>query len=114
MRPNGTFYSELRVGGFRLTIGTYDTSELAARVRCGRVETRAPRRDFNFPDVASIAEGEFLTPPRCLILDKDCRRHRHASRRLLIVEHNERWMQQWCESFPGDVRGAKESYAMKR
>jgi hypothetical protein len=29
--PNGTFYTELRAGGFRLTLGTYDTPELATR-----------------------------------------------------------------------------------
>jgi hypothetical protein len=32
VHPNGTFYAELRYGGFRLTLGTYDMQELAARV----------------------------------------------------------------------------------
>jgi hypothetical protein len=31
-RPNRTFYTELRYGGFCLTLSTYDTQELAARV----------------------------------------------------------------------------------
>jgi hypothetical protein len=31
VRPNGRFYAELRVGGFHLTLGTYNTPELAAR-----------------------------------------------------------------------------------
>jgi hypothetical protein len=31
-RPNGTFYAELRAGGYRLTLGTYNTTELAVRV----------------------------------------------------------------------------------
>ncbi|KAK1627389.1 hypothetical protein QYE76_001704 [Lolium multiflorum] len=30
-RPNGRFYAEMRAGGFRLTLGTYNTPELAAR-----------------------------------------------------------------------------------
>jgi hypothetical protein len=30
-RPSGTFYDELRDSGFGLTLGTYDTPELAAR-----------------------------------------------------------------------------------
>ena len=30
-RPNGRFYTEMRAGGFRLTLGTYNTPELAAR-----------------------------------------------------------------------------------
>jgi hypothetical protein len=29
--PNGTFYAELCVAGFRLYLGTFDTSKLAAR-----------------------------------------------------------------------------------
>jgi hypothetical protein len=90
MLPNGTFYSELHAGGFRLTIHTYDTPELATRVRCGHVATRAPRRDLNFPDVASVAEAEVLMPPPCLIIDEDRRHRRHAPCRLLIVEHDER------------------------
>jgi hypothetical protein len=93
MRPNGTFYSELRDSDFRLTIGTYDTPELAARVRCGHMVTRAPRRDINSLDVASVAEAEFLTPPPCLVIDEDRHCHRHAPCRLLIVERDERWMQ---------------------
>jgi hypothetical protein len=33
---NGTFYAELRVNGFRLALGTYDVSKLAARAyNCG-------------------------------------------------------------------------------
>jgi hypothetical protein len=62
-RPKGTFYSELRASGFWLTLGTYDKLELAARAydaavwRLGR-----PRRDLNFPDVASHVKVEFFVP----------------------------------------------------
>jgi hypothetical protein len=28
--PNSTFYAELRVDGFRLTLGTFDTPKLAS------------------------------------------------------------------------------------
>jgi hypothetical protein len=31
VRPNDTFYAEVRIACFRLTLGTYDTPELAAR-----------------------------------------------------------------------------------
>ena len=30
-RPNGTFYAKLHAGGFRLTLGTYESPEEAAR-----------------------------------------------------------------------------------
>jgi hypothetical protein len=67
--------------------------------------------DLNFPDVAFLAEAEFHAPTPRLVTDED--RHRHAQRRLLIAERAERLMQQWHESFPGDVRN-KEFYVMKR
>jgi hypothetical protein len=72
-----------------------------------------PHHDLNFLDVASLAEAEFLAPPPRLITDMDRRRHRHAQLRLVITERDKRLMQQWHESFPGDVRN-EEFYAMKR
>jgi hypothetical protein len=60
-------------------------------------------RDLNFAEVASVAEVEFLAP-----------HHRHVQRRLLIVERDERLMQQWRESFSSDVRKTEDLYAMKR
>jgi hypothetical protein len=94
-RSNETFYSELCIGGFRLTFGTYDTSELAtcaydaAAWRLG-----CPWCDLNFPDLASLAEAEFLAPPPRLVTDEDPHHHRHSQHRLLIAERNERLMQQ--------------------
>jgi hypothetical protein len=64
--------------------------------------------------VVSVAEAEFLAPPLRLVTDKDRRRHRHQQRRLLIAERDEHLMQQWYESFPGDVRDKEEFYAIKR
>jgi hypothetical protein len=40
--PNVTFYAKLRTGGYRLTLGTYPTAELAAW------RFLRPRRDMNF------------------------------------------------------------------
>jgi hypothetical protein len=64
--------------------------------------------------VASIGEAEFLMPPPRLITDEGRRRHRHTQRRLIIAKRNERLMQQWRESFLGDVWDEEEFYAMKR
>jgi hypothetical protein len=64
--------------------------------------------------VESLAEAEFLVPAPCLIPDEDHRYHRHTQRCLLIAERDERLMQQWRESFPGDVRDEEEFFAMKR
>ncbi|KAK1664870.1 hypothetical protein QYE76_053029 [Lolium multiflorum] len=63
VRPRGRFYAEIRAGGFRLTLGTYNTPELAARAYDAAAwRFRRPRRDMNFPDVESLEEAEFLAP----------------------------------------------------
>jgi hypothetical protein len=64
--------------------------------------------------VQSLGEAEFLAPTPRLVTDEDRRHHRHTHCRLLIVERDERLMQQWRESFPGDVRDEEEFFAMKR
>jgi hypothetical protein len=56
----------------------YDMPELAARVydeAAWRLEH--PRRDLNFPDVASLTEAEFLAPPPCFVTATP--HHRRAS-----------------------------------
>jgi hypothetical protein len=62
-QPNDTYYAELRVGGFRLTLGMYDAPELAVRAY-DTASWRFRRRDLNFPDVESLEEAEFFAPPR--------------------------------------------------
>ena len=94
-RPNGRFYAEMRAGGFRLTLGTYNTPELAARAYDAAAwRFRRPRCDMNFPDVESLEEAEFLAPTPCLVDDEDRRRHRQVQRRIAIAEHDEELMRQ--------------------
>jgi hypothetical protein len=60
-RPNGTFYAELRAGGFRLTLGTYESPEEAAHAYDAAVwRVGRPRREMNFPETESLAKAEFL------------------------------------------------------
>jgi hypothetical protein len=76
-RPNGTFYVEIRDGGFRLTLGTYDTPELATCVyNAAMWRFRHLRRDLNFLEVESLEEAEFPAPPPRLVDDEDHHRHR--------------------------------------
>jgi hypothetical protein len=71
------FYTEIRAGGYQLTLGTYSTPKLATRMydvaawRFGRSQ-----RDMNFPDVESLEEAEFFAPPPCLLTNDDRARHR--------------------------------------
>ncbi|KAK1677169.1 hypothetical protein QYE76_038017 [Lolium multiflorum] len=65
VHPSGRFTAEIRAGGFRLTLGTYNTPEEAARAYDGG--GARPGHDINFPDVESLEEAEFLAPPPCLV-----------------------------------------------
>ncbi|KAK1645883.1 hypothetical protein QYE76_063688 [Lolium multiflorum] len=87
VRPSGRFTAEIRAGGFRLTLGTYNTPELAARAYDAAAwRFRRPGRDMNFPDVESLEEAEFLAPPPCLVDEEDRRRHRQVQHRIAIAE----------------------------
>ncbi|KAK1627871.1 hypothetical protein QYE76_002186 [Lolium multiflorum] len=95
VRPSGRFTAEIRAGGFRLTLGTYNTPEEAARAYDAVAwRFRRPGHDMNFPDVESLEEAEFLAPPPCLVDDEDRRRHRQVQRRIAIAERDEQLMRQ--------------------
>jgi hypothetical protein len=48
-RPKGTYYAEIRDGGERIGLGTYETAHEAARLRCRGVAARAPAIVDEFP-----------------------------------------------------------------
>ncbi|KAK1683432.1 hypothetical protein QYE76_044280 [Lolium multiflorum] len=101
VRPSGRFTAEIRAGGFRLTLGTYNTPEEAARAYDAAAwRFRRPGHDMNFPDVESLEEAEFLAPPPCLVDDEDRRRHRQVQRRIAIAERDEQLMRQWRARSP--------------
>jgi hypothetical protein len=114
-RPNDTFYAELHSGGYRLTLGTYNMSEMATRAYDAAAwRFRCPRRDMNFSDVEFLEEAEFLAPPAHLQTDNDCARHHQEQCRLAIAERDEHLMQQWREEHPGDIQDEEAFYAAKR
>ncbi|KAK1669884.1 hypothetical protein QYE76_058043 [Lolium multiflorum] len=110
--PNGRFYAEMRAGGFRLTLGTYNTLEQAARTYDAAAwRFRQPERDMNFLDVELLEEAEFLAPAPCLAEDEDSRRHHQVQRRIAIAEHDEELMRQWRAQFPNDVDNTDAFFA---
>ncbi|KAK1630300.1 hypothetical protein QYE76_004615 [Lolium multiflorum] len=115
VRPSGRFTAEIRAGGFRLTLGTYNTPELAARAYDAAAwRFRRPGHNMNFPDVESLEEAEFLAPPPCLVDDEDRRRHRQVQRRIAIAERDEQLMRQWRAQFPNDVDNTDAFFANLR
>jgi hypothetical protein len=114
-RPNGTFYAELRIGGFRLTLGTYESPEEAAQeYDAAAWRVGHPQREMNFPEMESLAEAEFLALQPALVTEEDRRRHRAVQGRLAIAERDERSMAEWWRLFPQDVQAEVEFYAAKR
>jgi hypothetical protein len=94
-RPNGTFYAELRVGGFRLTLSSYNTPELAARAYDAAAwRFQRPHRDLNFQDIESLEEAEILAPAPSHVNEEDRRRHRQAQHRIAIAKRDEELMRQ--------------------
>ncbi|KAK1696639.1 hypothetical protein QYE76_013336 [Lolium multiflorum] len=114
-RLNGTFYAEIRAGGFHVTLSTFNTPELAARAYDAAAwRFRRLRRDLNFQDVESLEEAEFLVPAPRLVNEEDCRRHRQAQHRIAIAERDWELMRQWREQFPSDVDNTKAFFAHLR
>ncbi|KAE8815459.1 putative AP2 protein [Hordeum vulgare] len=90
LRPNGGYYSEIRFGDLRLSLGTYETAHEAARVfdaaawRLGR-----PRRQMNFQDVYTLQQALDVAPPPRLNSTQDRAEHTARQRRLLVAQEDE-------------------------
>jgi hypothetical protein len=112
VRPNGTFYAEIRSGEERIGLGTFETTHEAARAydavawRLGR-----PRRSMNFDDITTRAQAEMLAPPPPTVTREQ--RQRELEQRLVIAERDERLRLQWREELLEDVAAMEAFYAEK-
>jgi hypothetical protein len=114
-RPKGTYYAEIRDGGERIGLGTYETAHEAARAydvvawRLGR-----PRSSMNFHDVWTRQQAEDLAPPPYIVRQEEQHRRRETERRLRIAERDERAAREWAARFPEDVAAENEHFRRRR
>jgi hypothetical protein len=115
VRPNGTFYAEIRAGGIRVNLGTYEKAEMAARAYDAAAwRFQRPRRDMNFDDVYSLEQAEWVAGPPRLVSEEDRRRNRQVQRRIAIAERDEELMRRWRAQFPQDVDDTEAFFANLR
>ncbi|XBJ13813.1 hypothetical protein VPH35_005934 [Triticum aestivum] len=111
LRPSDAYYAEIRPGGVRLGLGTFETAHEAvpaydvAAWHLGR-----PHVQLNYHDVYTGEQAQRVAPPPRLITDQDREDHRRWQRRLLIAE---RAMAEWRRRHPEDV-AAKNAFWAER
>ncbi|KAE8792184.1 putative AP2 protein [Hordeum vulgare] len=115
LRPNGGYYSEIRSGDLRLSLGTYETAHEAARAfdaaawRLGR-----PHGQMNFQDVYTLQQALDVAPPPRLNTAQDRAEHAARQRRLLVAQEDERVMAEWRRRHPEDVAYEQVYWARRR
>uniref|UniRef100_A0A8I6Y172 AP2/ERF domain-containing protein n=1 Tax=Hordeum vulgare subsp. vulgare TaxID=112509 RepID=A0A8I6Y172_HORVV len=115
LRPNGRYYSEIRSGDLRLSLGTYETAHEAARAfdaaawRLGR-----PRGQMHFQDVYTLQQALDVAPPPRLNTAQDRAKHAARQRRLLVAQEDERVMAEWRRRHPEDVACEQVYWARRR
>ncbi|KAE8783120.1 Protein TRANSPARENT TESTA 12 [Hordeum vulgare] len=115
LRPNGGYYSEIRSGDLRLSLGTYETTYEAARAfdaaawRLGR-----PRGQMNFQDVYTLQQALDVAPPPRINTAQDRAEHAARQHRLLVAQEDERVMVEWRRRHPEDVAYEQVYWARRR
>ncbi|XP_020189287.1 uncharacterized protein [Aegilops tauschii subsp. strangulata] len=114
-RPSGSFYTEIRSGEMGLVLGTFDTAHEAARMYGAAAwRLRRPRREMNFPNVATREQAQELAPPPRLVMDEYRHDNRRREHRLGIAEMDEEAMAVWRQRFPKDVINELEFYTQRK
>ncbi|XP_071676640.1 uncharacterized protein [Lolium perenne] len=111
---SGTFYAEIRTGGARLTLGTFDTVEQAVRAYDAAAwRLRRPCKQLNFKNCEPLAEAEFLSGFDSLVTAEQRRRRQQLQCHLAIAKVDERAMKATAAAFPQDVLDERAFYAQK-
>nr|XP_040246011.1 ethylene-responsive transcription factor ERF071-like [Aegilops tauschii subsp. strangulata] len=114
VHPSGWFYTEIRSGTARLSLGTFKTAHEAARaydVVAWRLSK--PRSQMNFHEAQTCQQAQDLASPPRLITDQDREKHRRRQRCLLIAETDELAMAEWRQCYPQDVADENAFWAWR-
>ncbi|KAE8779451.1 Ethylene-responsive transcription factor CRF1 [Hordeum vulgare] len=99
----------------RLSLGTFDTVEEAARAFDATAwRLNRPRREMNFPEVMTMELAQNLAPRSRVVTDEDHRQNRRRERRLSIAEMDEHAMEAWRRQFPQDVLDERQFFEQRR
>ncbi|KAE8796835.1 protein transparent testa 12 [Hordeum vulgare] len=99
----------------RLSLGTYETTNEAARAfhaaawRLGR-----PRGQMNFQDVYTLQQALDVAPPPRLNTAQDREEHASLQCRLLVAQEDERVMAEWRRRHPEDVAYEQDYWTRRR
>ncbi|KAE8769894.1 Protein TRANSPARENT TESTA 12 [Hordeum vulgare] len=114
LRPNGGYYSEIRSGDLRLSLGTYETAHEAARAFDAAAWRLGRPRGMNFQDVYTLQQAIDVAPPPRLNTAQDRAEHAALQRCLLVAQEDERVMAEWRQRHPEDVAYEQDYWARRR
>ncbi|KAE8769901.1 putative AP2 protein [Hordeum vulgare] len=114
LRPKGGYYSEIRSGDLRLSLGTYETAHEAARAFDAAAWRLGRPRGMNFQDVYTLQQAIDVAPSPRLNTAQDRAEHAALQRCLLVAQEDERVMAEWRQRHPEDVAYEQDYQARRR
>jgi hypothetical protein len=113
-RDSGRYGAEITIDRERVWIGTFNMPELAVCAYDAVVwRFGQHKRDFNFLEVQSQQEAEFLAPEVRVASPEEVKAHHHTMRQLEVHESDEVAMSSYIEEHPDEVQAKYEFLAAR-